>query len=52
MDEDLMNEVAYEPRTLQPHEMDTTEIKENLEKWKEKTLFVRKMSEIFVSSLT
>jgi len=32
VDEDLMNVVASRPRTLQPYVMETTEVKENLEK--------------------
>jgi hypothetical protein len=32
VDEDLMNQVAAGPRKLQPYVMETTELKENLEK--------------------
>jgi len=31
VDEDLLNEVASRPKTLQPYVMETTEVKENLE---------------------
>jgi len=46
-----MNQVASVPRLLQPYVMETTEVKDNLAKYK-KVLFARKWSEIFLRSLT
>jgi hypothetical protein len=51
VDEDLMNQVASVPRLLQPYVMETTEVKDNLAKYK-KALFARKWYEIFLRSLT
>jgi hypothetical protein len=42
VDEDLTNQVASGPRKLQRYVVETTEVKQNLAKWK-KTLFARKL---------